>query len=76
MSLCTGQDMLRELNRDLSGSFGSSAYSREELCAELGAAYSCAALGISPTVRHADYIGSWLEVLREALVQTAGSGPL
>ena len=30
----------------------------------------------APTVRHADYIGSWLKVLREALVQTAGSGPL
>ena len=28
-------------------------------------AFICAALGIVPTVRHADYIGSWLEVLRE-----------
>jgi antirestriction protein ArdC len=53
------------LSRDLSGSFGSSAYSREELCAELGAAYACAALGIAPTVRHADYLASWLSVLRE-----------
>jgi antirestriction protein ArdC len=25
----------------------------------------CASLGITPTVRHADYIGSWLETLRE-----------
>ena len=24
----------------------------------------CAALGIVPTVRHADYLGSWLAVLR------------
>jgi antirestriction protein ArdC len=31
----------------------------------MGAAFLCAALGIAPTVRHADYIGSWLEVLRE-----------
>lgn len=29
------------------------------------AAFLCAALGIVPTVRHADYIASWLEVLRE-----------
>lgn len=53
------------LNRDLSGSFGSKKYAFEELIAELCAAFSCASLGIVPTVRHADYIGSWLEVLRE-----------
>ena len=29
--------------------------------AELSSAFSCASLGIVPTVRHADYIGSWLE---------------
>lgn len=32
--------------------------------AEMGSAFLCAALGIVPTVRHADYIGSWLDVLR------------
>ncbi|MET4898738.1 zincin-like metallopeptidase domain-containing protein [Sphingomonadaceae bacterium jetA1] len=53
------------LNRDLSGRFGSKPYAREELCAEISAAFICAALGIVPTVRHADYVGSWLEVLRE-----------
>ena len=53
------------LNRDLSGSFGSKKYAFEELIAELCAAFSCASLGIVPTVRHVDYIGSWLEVLRE-----------
>ncbi len=52
------------LARDQSGGFGSSAYAREELCAELGSAFLCAALGIVPTVRHADYLASWLEVLR------------
>ncbi|VVT23952.1 hypothetical protein SPHINGO361_80002 [Sphingomonas sp. EC-HK361] len=41
------------------------ADTREELVAEMGSAFLCAALGIVPTVRHADYIGSWLEVLRE-----------
>jgi antirestriction protein ArdC len=52
------------LARDLSGGFGSERYAREELCAELASAFLCASLGIVPTVRHADYIGSWLEVLR------------
>ena len=45
--------------------FGNTAYAREELCAELASAFLCAALGIVPTVRHADYLGSWLAVLRE-----------
>lgn len=53
------------LNRDLSGRFGSKAYAREELVAEISAAFICAALGIVPTVRHADYVGAWLDVLRE-----------
>ena len=53
------------LNRDFSGSFGSKKYAFEEMIAEQTAAFSCAALGIVPTVRHADYIGSWLEVLRQ-----------
>jgi len=33
--------------------------------AEMGSAFLCAALGIVPTVRHADYLASWLAVLRE-----------
>ncbi|WP_407166155.1 ArdC family protein [Bradyrhizobium sp. ORS 111] len=53
------------LGRDLSGSFGTKKYAFEELIAEMNAAFCCASLGIVPTVRHADYIGSWLEVLRE-----------
>ncbi|NLR73505.1 DUF1738 domain-containing protein [Novosphingobium sp. ERN07] len=52
------------LNRDQSGRFGSAPYIREELTAEMTAAFTCAALGIEPTVRHADYIGAWLAVLR------------
>jgi antirestriction protein ArdC len=55
----------KRLGRDLTNSFGSKDYAREELVAEMGSAFLCAALGIAPTVRHADYIGSWLEVLRE-----------
>jgi len=53
------------LDRDLSGDFGSSSYAREELVAEMTSAFACASLAIRPTVRHADYIGSWLAVLRE-----------
>jgi len=62
------------LNRDLNGSFGSKKYAFEELIAEMNAAFCCASLGIAPTVRHADYIGSWLDVLREdnrAIVRAA-----
>ncbi|MBZ9650242.1 ssDNA-binding domain-containing protein [Sphingobium sp. 3R8] len=55
----------KRLGRDLKNAFGSKDYAREELVAEMGSAFLCAALGIVPTVRHADYIGSWLEVLRE-----------
>jgi antirestriction protein ArdC len=53
------------LNRDQAGAFGSSLYAREELVAEMAGAFVCATLGITPTVRHADYIGSWLTVLSE-----------
>lgn len=53
------------LGRDLSGGFGSKSYAREELVAEMASAFVCATLGIIPTVRHADYLGSWLDVLRE-----------
>jgi antirestriction protein ArdC len=62
------------LNRDQSGSHGTKKYVFEELVAELAAAFGCASLGIVPTVRHSDYIGSWLEVLREdnrAIVRAA-----
>lgn len=62
------------LNRDFSGSFGTKKYAFEELIAEMSAAFCCASLGIVPTVRHADYIGNWLDVMREdsrAIVRAA-----
>jgi antirestriction protein ArdC len=62
------------LGRDMTGSFGTKKYAFEELVAEINAAFCCASFGIAPTVRHADYIGSWLEVLREdnrAIVRAA-----
>jgi antirestriction protein ArdC len=53
------------LDRNQRGCFGSADYAREELVAELASAFTCASLSIRPTVRHADYIGAWLAVLRE-----------
>lgn len=46
--------------------FGDEGYAREELVAELGAAFLCADLGITPEPRddHAAYMASWLEVLK------------
>jgi antirestriction protein ArdC len=64
------------LNRDMSGNFGSPSYAREELVAEMTGAFVCAALSIVPTVRHADYLGSWLDVLREdnrAIIRAASA---
>lgn len=53
------------LNRDLQHRFGSSAYAREELIAELTSAFLCAHLSIAPQIRHADYLGHWLQILKE-----------
>lgn len=52
------------LDRDQNGAVGSAGYAREELVAEMASAFACASLSIQPTVRHADYVGLWLEVLR------------
>lgn len=63
------------LARNQTGAFGSKDYAREELVAEMGAAFLCASLGIVPTVRHADYLAGWLDVLREdnrAIFRAAG----
>jgi antirestriction protein ArdC len=50
------------LNRFECGKLKRDDYAREELVAEMCSAFACAELGIVPTVRHADYIGSWLSV--------------
>lgn len=57
----------KRLHRDLSGRFGSESYAMEELVAELGAAFQCAKLGVTPEPRkdHACYIAHWLKVLKE-----------
>jgi antirestriction protein ArdC len=43
--------------------FGSAVYSKEELCAEMGAAYLCAEAGISTAViqNQAAYVAGWLK---------------
>jgi len=53
-------------NRELGKRFGDNAYAAEELIAELGAAFTCAYLGLStePRPDHAQYIQSWLRVLK------------
>jgi len=52
------------LARDLQNRFGSEAYAREELIAELTSAFLCAQFGIVPQVRHTDYLGHWLQILK------------
>jgi antirestriction protein ArdC len=56
------------LNRDFGRKkFGDEGYAREELVAEIGAAFLCCDLGITPETRddHAAYLGHWLKVLKE-----------
>ena len=53
------------IGREFGRRFGDEAYAFEELIAELGAAFLCAALGIAnePRPDHASYVQSWLRVL-------------
>lgn len=57
----------KRLDRDFGRkAWGDEGYAREELVAEMGAAFLCADLGITPEIRedHAAYIDSWLKVLK------------
>ena len=54
------------LARPINGTFGSKAYAREELVAELGAVLLCQRLEIgSEFQNHAAYLANWIEVLQE-----------
>jgi antirestriction protein ArdC len=56
------------LNRDFGRKrFADAGYAMEELVAEIGAAFLCADLGITPETRtdHAAYIASWLKLLKD-----------
>lgn len=54
------------LNRQMGKRFGDKAYAAEELVAEIGAAFLCAELGITQSVRpdHAQYLANWLQLLK------------
>jgi antirestriction protein ArdC len=55
------------LNREFGRKrWGDAGYATEELVAELGSAFLCADLGITPEPRedHAAYLATWLEVLK------------
>jgi antirestriction protein ArdC len=66
MSIRTGLPPASRCDRQLGKRFGNNAYAAEELIAELGAAFTCAHLGLStePREDHAQYINSWLRVLK------------
>ena len=57
------------LNRPMGGAFGSPAYAREELRAEIGALFTEADLGIRLTEEnyedHSDYLKSWIGALKD-----------
>lgn len=54
------------LDRSFGKRFADKAYAAEELVAEMGAAFLCADLDLSPEPRddHADYLGHWLGILK------------
>ena len=73
------------LNRDMSGQFGSKPYAKEELCAELSAAFMSMELGLQRKIGSADlskshentkeYLQNWVAALRNdtSLIATASN---
>lgn len=58
----------KRLERDFGRKrFGDEGYAMEELVAELGSAFVCSAIDLTPEVRddHASYIAHWLKVLKD-----------
>jgi putative DNA primase/helicase len=54
------------LNRDLSGSFGSALYAKEELRAEISSSIVSQEIGIPPdTGRNAAYVEHWVKILKD-----------
>jgi len=62
--LCHWTGHKSRLDRDLRNRFGSRSYAAEELIAELGAAFLSAEFGFDSDLRHAGYIGTWIELLK------------
>jgi len=63
------------LDREVMNQFGSEKYAAEELVAEMGAAFICAAHKIAYSAQHAAYVSQWLKVLKDdkrAIFKAAG----
>ena len=66
MNIRTGPHQRPGVIASLGKRFGDNAYAAEELIAELGAAFTCAHLGLStePREDHAQYLAQWLRFSR------------
>ena len=53
------------LNREKGKRYGDQAYAFEELVAEMGAAFLCSSVGIPYATRHSNYIGDWIQVIKD-----------
>jgi antirestriction protein ArdC len=62
--LCHWTGHPKRLDRQLGRRWGESAYAMEELIAEIGAAFLSAHCRIEGRLQHANYLASWLQVLR------------
>ncbi len=54
----------KRCDRQFGKRFGDQAYAYEELVAELGSAFLCAALGLDGKLQHPEYLGHWAKVLK------------
>ena len=56
----------KRCDRTFGKRFGDNSYAMEELVAELGSAFLCSTIGITPEPRrdHAQYIASWLKTMK------------
>jgi antirestriction protein ArdC len=52
------------LDRQLGRRFGEAAYAVEELIAEVGSAFLCAACRLEGRLQHASYVAEWIKVLK------------
>jgi antirestriction protein ArdC len=52
------------LGRELGRRFGDAAYAVEELIAEIGSAFLCAACRLEGRLQHAAYVAEWIKVLK------------
>jgi antirestriction protein ArdC len=56
----------KRLDRDMDGQFGSPAYAKEELVAELGSVLLCSRMEIGYEIEaHASYLQHWTKILKE-----------